>query len=166
MIPKHNHIANKPLLFLNPGDIYVCKHDCIIETVLGSCVAVAFWDPILKIGGMNHIVLSGLNTTVNTNSSRFAVTAMEMLAKEMIAMNSKMAHWKSFVIGGSQQFNNSTYTVGNDNVQVAKKWLEEKNIPIKLLDVGGSTGRLVKFEPIAGRIKIINLNNSLLRGKK
>jgi len=115
---------------------------------------------------MNHIVLSGLNTTVNTNSSRFAVTAMEMLAKEMIAMNSKMAHWKSFVIGGSQQFNNSTYTVGNDNVQVAKKWLEEKNIPIKLLDVGGSTGRLVKFEPIAGRIKIINLNNSLLRGKK
>ena len=166
MILKHNHTAGKPLLFLNPGDIYVCKDNCIIETVLGSCVAVALWDPINKIGGMNHIVLSGLNTSANTNSPRFATAAMEILAREMISMNSKMAHWKSFVIGGAQQFSNSSYNVGSDNVMIAKKWLDANNIPIKLLDVGGTTGRLVKFEPVAGRIKIINLNNSLLRGKK
>ena len=29
----------------------------VISTLLGSCVAVCLWDPILQLGGMNHFLL-------------------------------------------------------------------------------------------------------------
>lgn len=160
----NNQTYNKPLYFLNPGDVYVCSTDCIIETVLGSCVAVAFWDPYLKVGGMNHIVLSKSKNETQFMSTRFAEHAMETLANEMRKFQSKPTHWKTFIVGGSQQFKNAHYNVGNDNVLAVKNWLDSKNIPIQLIDVGGSQGRLVKFEPIVGKIRIINLKNNL--GKK
>ena len=41
------------------GDCYVSTEPAVIYTVLGSCVAVCLFDPVRRIGGMNHILLPG-----------------------------------------------------------------------------------------------------------
>ncbi len=45
--------------FLNPGEFFFCESNCQIHTLLGSCIAITLWHPILKIGGMCHFVLPG-----------------------------------------------------------------------------------------------------------
>ena len=144
----------RPMIFLNPGEIYVTGKDYIIETVLGSCVAVAIWDQSMRFGGMNHIVLSKQRNMNEAPSSRFAEHALKRLTDRMKAHKSNPANWKAYIIGGSQQFSQATYTVGNDNFLAARKWLLENQIPIKLQEIGGSAGRMVKFEPFTGKIRI------------
>ena len=35
----------------------------VLTTVLGSCVAACFRDPVVGVGGMNHFLLPGDNTS-------------------------------------------------------------------------------------------------------
>ena len=44
-------------VFLQPGDFYFGEAGTRIRTLLGSCVAITLWHPILHIGGMCHIML-------------------------------------------------------------------------------------------------------------
>ena len=49
----------KDLLKLLPGEYSASNQDLILSTVLGSCVAACLYDPIAKVGGMNHFLLPG-----------------------------------------------------------------------------------------------------------
>ena len=39
-----------------PGEYYATGDHEYIATTLGSCVAACLWDPLAKLGGMNHFV--------------------------------------------------------------------------------------------------------------
>ena len=43
--------------YLFPGKLAAFKEECVITTLLGSCVAVALHDPDSKVGGLNHYLL-------------------------------------------------------------------------------------------------------------
>ncbi len=40
--------------FLYPATLFFKPVPYLIKTILGSCVAVCLYDPVKKIGGMNH----------------------------------------------------------------------------------------------------------------
>ena len=42
---------------LGPGELFFSRTPATIVAVLGSCVAVALWDPETSAGGMNHYLL-------------------------------------------------------------------------------------------------------------
>src|SRR3972149_9955326 len=44
-------------IYLPPGQLFASAERAAVSTILGSCVAVCLWDPILKIGGINHYLL-------------------------------------------------------------------------------------------------------------
>ena len=44
-------------IFLQPGEHYFGDSETRIRTLLGSCIAVTFWHPRLKLGGMCHFLL-------------------------------------------------------------------------------------------------------------
>lgn len=44
-------------IFLKQGEVYFGDHDTRIRTVLGSCVAITMWHPVLRVGGMCHFML-------------------------------------------------------------------------------------------------------------
>lgn len=152
----------RPLVFLNPGEVFVTNENIIIETVLGSCVAVAIWDSVNKIGGMNHVVLSGINVKNNGSNTKFAYGAMNAVANQMVKLGSQKAQWKAYIIGGAKQFDNANYKVGDDNVEMVKRWLKHHNVPIKMQDVAGNFGRVIKFEPAVGRLNINYIKKTLL----
>src|SRR6185369_11873549 len=53
----------------------------MIATILGSCVSACIRDPIAKIGGMNHFLLPGDESTVAEfgDAARYGIFAMESL---------------------------------------------------------------------------------------
>ncbi|HEX2974864.1 MAG TPA: chemotaxis protein CheD, partial [Bacteroidales bacterium] len=43
--------------FLYPSTLFVSREPVIVNTILGSCVAVCLYDTLLKYGGINHYML-------------------------------------------------------------------------------------------------------------
>ena len=61
-----------------------------ISTLLGSCVACCLWDPVSKVGGMNHILLAQKSSGAGLAPNLTAVNAMELLINEMLKSSAKV----------------------------------------------------------------------------
>ncbi len=58
----------------------------VLTTVLGSCISACLYDPIAKVGGLNHFLLAepGSGETDVRSLQRYGVYAMEVLINAMI----------------------------------------------------------------------------------
>ena len=45
-------------IILEPGEYHVSNQNVILSTLLGSCVSACLYDPVKRIFGMNHFLLS------------------------------------------------------------------------------------------------------------
>ena len=50
-------VAERSNFYLHPGQIFVSAESYAVTTILGSCVSACLWDPLTKIGGINHFLL-------------------------------------------------------------------------------------------------------------
>ena len=80
------------------ADLNICKSPDMITTLgLGSCIGIALYDPVTKIGGLAHIMLpDSTQMRNNTNIAKFADTGIEELVKRMVAAGAKwsFSYWK------------------------------------------------------------------------
>lgn len=124
--------------------------DILMTIGLGSCVGITLYDPVLKIGGMAHIMLPcSTNYSNNFNKAKFADTAIEILLKELIEMGAVTRRLVSKIAGGARMFEirstDERMKIGERNVEAATKVLESKGIPIVAKDVGGTYGRTIEL---------------------
>jgi chemotaxis protein CheD len=140
--------------FLYPSVIFVSKEPYCITTILGSCVAVCFWDPILKHGGMSHFMLPLWNGE-GLASPRYGNIAIEKLFDKMISLGSKKVNIVAKVFGGGEVIDTETkyFQIGERNINIAKEILEEKRIPIVSSSVGGKYGRKIIMNTVTGKVK-------------
>ncbi|KJU86965.1 chemotaxis protein CheD [Candidatus Magnetobacterium bavaricum] len=139
--------------FLYPGNIYVQREACTITTILGSCVAVCLWDPVLKYGGMNHYLLPLWNGE-GLPSPRFGNIAISKLIEKMLSLGCNKKSLKAKVFGGASLMQQSSglLNVGERNVIVAEDVLAEEGISIMSSDLGGNLGRKIVFKTDTGGV--------------
>ena len=53
----YESIVKEKKHFLHPSAIYASKEPTAVSTILGTCVAVCLYDPVLHIGGINHYIM-------------------------------------------------------------------------------------------------------------
>lgn len=136
------------------GEYAVCgKTDIGMTTVLGSCVAACVWDPIAKIGGMNHFLLPGATENADANLSHGAF-AMEQLINELLRCGAGRSQLRAKLFGGANVID-SSYGIGNANAQFAQSYLLSAGIPIDSTSLGGDRARRVRFAPRDGAVKIM-----------
>ena len=64
-----------------------CDERVIMSTVLGSCVATCLYDPLARVGGMNHYLLSKpLDRSASNADSSYGLFLMELLINEMLKL--------------------------------------------------------------------------------
>lgn len=150
--------------FLYPSNIVVSSQSEWITTILGSCVAVCLYDPIQRIGGMNHYMLPLWNRK-DIETPKYGDTAIKELIKKMLQAGCKSQNIKAKVFGGScmSQDGYNQYFINKQNISIAKLILSEYSIPIVSTNVGGLRGRKIQFNPESGEIrhKFINRTNLL-----
>ena len=133
---------------------------------LGSCVALALYDPQTKIGGVAHILLPGpAPNEENENGppgkwyTKYADRAINRLIEEMEKEGSENKRIIAKIAGGANMFTslfqnetgpNIMKPVGIRNVEAVKENLKKRSIPIKGEDIGGSSGRTISFEISSG----------------
>ncbi|MDQ3557097.1 MAG: chemotaxis protein CheD [Gemmatimonadota bacterium] len=128
---------------------------------LGSCVAVLLHDPRARVGGMAHVLLpepfAGQHER-NRNPSKFATTAVPLLAERMCAAGASLRGLEARLVGGASMFaalmNASTLNMGERNIAASREVLARLGIPIRAEHVGGDFGRSVRFEPADGRVVV------------
>lgn len=148
----------KDIVILYPGDYFSTASDNeLISTVLGSCIAITFFDPAVKIGGMNHFMLVNSSSDDGADiekSGRFGEYAMELLLNDMIKKGAQKKRLSAKVFGGSNIFKmaESESNVGAQNIFFAFDYLERERIPVRASDIGGSAPRKIYFDPQTSKV--------------
>jgi two-component system, chemotaxis family, protein-glutamate methylesterase/glutaminase len=131
--------------YLYPGNFAAFKEETIISTLLGSCVAVALFDPETKIGGLNHYLLPS-PSSYDKPSPRYGTIAIEELISEMKKLGAKPSRLQAKIYGGGNVITNvlNGPSIGSLNIALAEKVLKSLNIPIVEKNVAGNKARTIK----------------------
>ena len=139
-------------LILNPGD-YACSDKAAIKTLLGSCVAVAYWDPRLRIGSMNHFLLPELKGAQAEDDKALAgAFAMEKALNMLLARGSRKSSIVAKAFGAGSMAGSDYFGIGQKNAQFARRWLESEGIALAASDFGGCFSRVVILDPATGDV--------------
>jgi chemotaxis protein CheD len=145
--------------YLYPGAIFASKKPHMVDTILGSCIAVTLWDPVMRIGGINHYMLPAWNGEGNP-SFKYGDIAISELIKRMLAFGSVRNNLKAKIFGGSESgMPNSVFHIGKRNMDLAFAILKKEQIPIVSQSIGGTSGRKVVFYSESGEVMIKNIHD-------
>jgi len=128
----------------------------VITTILGSCVATCLYDPIAKIGGMNHFLLPGEKNAISCSSESYGLNAMELLINSLLKLGAKRSRLEAKLFGGAQIVQGLS-DVGRQNGNFATDFLAFEGIPCVSKSLGGKMARRLRFWPTSGRVQMKNI---------
>jgi chemotaxis protein CheD len=145
-------------IFLQPGEFYFGDKDTRIRTLLGSCVAITLWHPLLRIGGMCHFLLP-TNTLVKVGSQldgRYADQAMQMFMRELELSKTSASEYEVKIFGGGSQFTthakHANMSVPDKNISAGYALLKQYGFKVKAGNSGGTGHRNVIFDVWSGHV--------------
>ncbi|NUR20558.1 MAG: chemotaxis protein CheD [Gemmatimonadaceae bacterium] len=144
------------------ADYAVARGDAVISTFgLGSCVAIAIYDRLARVGGLAHVLLpaEGLSRDA-ANRAKFPTTAVPLLLEEMRKLGAR-GPYVAKIAGGSSMFGAllpaSGINMGERNVVSSRQALASAGVALAAEDVGGEHGRSVYFHLTDGRVMVRSL---------
>jgi chemotaxis protein CheD len=136
----------------------VDRGDTVLVTLaLGSCVAVALYDPVPKVGALAHLLLpSSQMARDHSNPGRFPETAIPRMLEELEAAGAQRERLTAFLVGGASMFGPGAAAMGMGEriVAAARHALAAAHIPVVGEDVLERHGRSVYFHLDDGRIEV------------
>ena len=138
---------------VQPG-AWVVDSEKPLSTLLGSCVAVCLFDPLMKIGGINHFMLPEMGRSKNSDvdSLLSGSYAMEALLNALLIKGAKKVRLQAKAFGGGTiiDTDGGSLSIGMRNANFAKEWLVREEIPLRSSDFLGPWSRKIVFLPFNG----------------
>jgi chemotaxis protein CheD len=148
-LPSSVERANEHVLHVIQGSFKTSGDpQAVMMTILGSCVATCMWDPVARVGGMNHFLLAS-DPDHAEQGSRHGLNAMELLINGLLKRGAQRHRLKAKLFGGAmmdQRFGR----IGKANAEFALAFLQNEGIPIAGQSLGGTTARRIRFSPVNG----------------
>ena len=137
--------------FLFPSTLFVSKSPVFVTTILGSCVSVCLWDPVLEYGGINHYMLPLWNGQ-GLASPKYGNIAIVKLLDKMLENGCDRKNIVAKVFGGGEVLQTTAclFNIGERNTEVALEMLKEFNIRVAGVCTGGVKGRKIVFDTSKG----------------
>lgn len=137
-------------IYLNPGDFHFGDGNVRIHTLLGSCVAITLWHPVLRGGGMCHFMLPNRNRQESEPlNGRYGDEAMQLFLTEIARFNTRPSEYQAKIFGGGSMFHvlkgSKTADVAERNITLARALLHEAGFELCAEDVGSSGYRRIIF---------------------
>ncbi len=147
------------LVLLEPGSLYFGRAPKVIQTLLGSCVALTAWHPTLLVGGMCHYLLPEKKASKKEHGPTYGIDALKVIEQHL----KSYGHPDEFefgLFGGSQMLcDEGLYAIGRDNINTANVWLKRNHLSVTHESLGGSMARRLKLDLQTGTIDLVS--NSL-----
>jgi chemotaxis protein CheD len=149
--------------YLHPGEMFTSMTPTEVTTILGSCVALCLWDSHLRTGGMNHFLLPS-SPGGEAPSVRYGDTAIPTLVRELEGLGSQRRSLRAKLFGGASVGVGSRLSgrlqLGERNVALARQLLAELGIPLIAEDLGGTSGRKLRFRTDDGTALVKKLGGA------
>ena len=146
------------------ADFGVVNGAGVLSTLgLGSCVAIMLYEARARIGGLAHTLLPHeAMSRDRDNRAKFASTAVPLLIRELRALGSS-GPLTAKLVGGASMFGAlmpvGGLSIGQRNVESARRALIAAGITIVAEDVGGDYGRSAFFDVATGLVTVRSLNH-------
>ncbi len=156
----------KEKVTIHIGEYHVSREPTVIYTLLGSCVAACLYDPLARIGGMNHILLPGrADFNDHGDATRFGVNAMELLINGIMKLGGNRLKLRAKLFGGAgviHSWRSDLFKIGKRNAEFAVEFLETERIRIVSRDLGGEKSRRVYFHTDTAEVFLKRMKNKLI----
>ncbi len=122
----------------------------VLETLLGSCVAVCLHNIKSRRSAMNHFLLDRQGSNFKGDFGRFGNLATEHIIRYLFDADNNVSHYRAQVFGGAAVFKGSgagsrASDIGRKNVEVALEVLKRYRIRVIHAEVYGERGRRIRF---------------------
>jgi chemotaxis protein CheD len=161
-------MAEGILIKVGMADLNIAEGGAVLKTTgLGSCVGLTLFDPLIRIGGLAHIMLptSEIAREGQLNIAKYADTAIPELVQRMKSKGGATSRMVAKMAGGAQMFafmgGLDTMRIGPRNVEATKKALEYYSIPLIAEDTGGNFGRTVELDSQTGVLSIRSVQSGV-----
>ena len=153
-------------IFLEPGDYFVGDQDCVVRTLLGSCVSIVLWHPQRRLGAMSHFLLGAQSGAgAGRSAGMYADQVMEAMARELALAGAAVDECIAKIFGGGDMF--PAYRVpdcphaGHKNGAAARALLSERGVAVVAEDLFGVGYRDVIFDLASGDVWVCHTGEML-----
>lgn len=139
------------------GDMKVLRQEgTLITYALGSCIGITLYDPMIKLGGLLHIMLPQSTEQAGASPFKFADTGIREMVRKMAAFGGSKNRYICKIAGGAQMFQMTgpIGNIGERNILSVKKALSDEKIRIRGEDVGKNYARTMLLDVGTGEVKI------------
>lgn len=154
-------VPHRQTLRLQIGEVMASADAMLLQTVLGSCVAVCLYDPVAQIGGMNHILLPGKGGAAT--GTRFGEEAMKHLIDLLTRLGADPTRLIAKAFGGGNVLPCfQPPTIGDENVRFVLQFLAARDLPLVAQRLGGDHAVQLTFSTGTGKASVRAVDGSRL----
>ena len=132
--------------------------DVLVTYYLGSCVGLALYDPVARVGGLIHCVLplSSIDPAkARTNPCMFTDTGAPALIQGILNLGAQKNRLIARVAGAASLLDEKgVFEIGERNYIVLRKVLWENKIMVAAEDTGGTIARTICLYMNTGRTTV------------
>ena len=146
-------------LVVGIGDMKLGRQEgTIITYALGSCIGIALYDPMIKLGALVHIMLPEKGNIADSNIFKYADTGLRETFRKLYAYGASKHRLTAKIAGGAKMFEmkggSSLGNIGERNAQNVKRVLMQEGIRIVKEDLGANYARTMSLDLENGMVII------------
>lgn len=131
----------------------------LVTYALGSCIAVAIWDPAARVGGLLHFMLPEAGAAGAAGAVeqpyRYADTGTPLLFRAAYRMGADKRRLVVRLAGGAAVVEGAgLFNIGKRNYAAVRRILWQAGVMIHGEDVGGALSRTVRLEVGTGKLLV------------
>lgn len=156
-------------LMVGMADLMVSQdQNLVLNTFpLGSCLAIAIYDPVTNVGGLLHSMLPDSSIDPQRAAARpgmFLDTGLASLLKHAEDLKVKPANLLIYVAGGSEVMDETaSFNIGKRNFEVLTGLLAQRGLKIHASDVGGLANRAMQLRLATGDVRLRFSGNAQMK---
>ena len=142
------------------GDVGVSNNSAITLSTygLGSCIALAAYDPLAKCGGLLHVMLPESALSLEKAAAQpalFVDTGVPLFLRALAGVRAELNRLRIFVAGGASVLSTpDAFHIGERNTHAALDLLAQAGLAASHIDVGGTLNRTVHLNIGTGTVTL------------
>jgi len=150
-------------VYLRPGDFCFGEGKLRITTLLGSCISIILWHPLLAHGGMCHYMLPSRKKPRGNlePDGKYGDEAMELFMRELKKRRTIPAQYQVNAYGGGNMFiahATNGMDIGKQNIVKVHSLLADYGFTLAYDHLGNFGHRKIAFDVWNGEVNLIHVD--------